>query len=448
MRGASVPRDLGHRPLPAVASAGALNPNPAIAHIMITSLERGDWYDQDRVGPRSSQVTLGWSLAWRAFRTERRCEALGRSPLLRRRIARHYTHAGLTEWYANGPLGLEQGFTVFKPAPTRLGSLVLTLRIGGSLVPKQVGSQILFRTDSGATNLRYGALEAVDATGRRLPAHLQLRDGTVQLRVATHDVRYPLRIDPFVQQGPKLTGGSENSGGRFGNSVALSADGNTALVGSESDGVAVFTRSGSKAWSLQTTLGGGGPEEFGYSVALSADGQRGVDGDPGIVLTQITQMLLRAVVHGLQAVRQCWTRRVPSCPQMTSRRPTRLGRNLKSIWLERRAFGQWRTGTDRRTQRQLRQRGRMGSSHSKGQPGSSRVPRSPRPKVKPGNGHISVGALPFPADGSYAVIGGGSELDTSPSGVAISEEAAPRLSEIPGAGCSLARALRGPNRPN
>ena len=58
----------------------------------------------------------------------------------------------------------------------------------------------------------------------------------------------------WTQQGSKLTGGGEDSAG-FGGSVALSADGNTALVGGWMDddttGAAwVFTRSGG-AWSQQ-----------------------------------------------------------------------------------------------------------------------------------------------------------------------------------------------------
>jgi len=86
----------------------------------------------------------------------------------------------------------------------------------------------------------------------------------------------------LVQQGPKLTGGPEEGGeGRFGRSVALSADGATALIGALGDGgklgsAWVFTRSGA-TWAQQVQKLTGGPEEggegrFGRSVALSADG--------------------------------------------------------------------------------------------------------------------------------------------------------------------------------
>ena len=41
--------------------------------------------------------------------------------------------------------------------------------------------------------------------------------------------------DPLIQQGPKLTGSGESGIGGFGDSVALSSDGNTALIGGPGD---------------------------------------------------------------------------------------------------------------------------------------------------------------------------------------------------------------------
>jgi hypothetical protein len=84
----------------------------------------------------------------------------------------------------------------------------------------------------------------------------------------------------WTQQGPKLTGGEETGEGRFGVAVALSADGDTALVGGLADdstrGAAwLFTRSGS-TWSQQgpklIPSDWAGEGEFGTNVALSADG--------------------------------------------------------------------------------------------------------------------------------------------------------------------------------
>ena len=111
----------------------------------------------------------------------------------------------------------------------------------------------------------------------------------------------------WSQQGAKLIGdctgscsgpnGTGESGqGEFGVSVALSDDGNTALIGGQGDGEGaawVFTRSGS-VWSQQGTKlisdcvsacsgpnGTGGGGYFGLSVALSGDGDTALIGARG-----------------------------------------------------------------------------------------------------------------------------------------------------------------------
>lgn len=199
-----------------------------------------------------------------------------------------YRRGSIVESYRNGPYGLEQAFTV-RQRPGGTGALVLAVRASGSLIPKQAGSQILFSTRAGATALRYGQLSAIDATGRRVPAHMQLHRGTLQLWIDDSRARYPLRIDPFVQQGQKLTPVTQTEQAYFGFRVALSSDGNTALIGSSpyntGGGMAwVFTRSGS-TWTQQAQLAGtggiGAIDEFGASVALSADGNTALIGGPG-----------------------------------------------------------------------------------------------------------------------------------------------------------------------
>ena len=96
----------------------------------------------------------------------------------------------------------------------------------------------------------------------------------------------------FSQQGPKLVGtGATGPFFGFGQgfSVSLSGDGNTAVVGGPDDdnlvGAAwVFTRSG-RVWSQQgPKLVGSdalGPPRQGDSVSLSADGDTAIVGGPG-----------------------------------------------------------------------------------------------------------------------------------------------------------------------
>jgi hypothetical protein len=90
----------------------------------------------------------------------------------------------------------------------------------------------------------------------------------------------------WEQQGPKLTGGGESGAGQFGESVTLSGDGSTALVGGPNDASATgaawaFTRSGA-TWTQQGAKLTGAdevaPGTFGYSVSLSGDGSTAIAG--------------------------------------------------------------------------------------------------------------------------------------------------------------------------
>jgi hypothetical protein len=92
----------------------------------------------------------------------------------------------------------------------------------------------------------------------------------------------------WTQQGPKLTGGGGVGDSQFGNSVALSADGDTALVAGAGDddflGAAwVFARTGS-TWAQQgpklTPSDGANVSDFGFEVGLSGDGATALGGTP------------------------------------------------------------------------------------------------------------------------------------------------------------------------
>jgi hypothetical protein len=95
--------------------------------------------------------------------------------------------------------------------------------------------------------------------------------------------------DAWTQQGNKLVGSGAVGAARQGMAVALSADGNTAIVGGAADnsntGAAwVFTRSGG-VWTQQgkklVGSGADGKARQGMSVALSADGNNAILGGPG-----------------------------------------------------------------------------------------------------------------------------------------------------------------------
>ena len=92
----------------------------------------------------------------------------------------------------------------------------------------------------------------------------------------------------WTQQGAKLVPSDAAGAANFGISVALSADGNTALIGGNADNSVqgatwVFTRAGG-VWSQQGAklvgVGAAGAASQGTSVALSADGNTALTGGP------------------------------------------------------------------------------------------------------------------------------------------------------------------------
>jgi hypothetical protein len=218
-----------------------------------------------------------------------------------------YAHAGIDEWYVNGPLGVEQGFTLTRaPAGGAAGPLTLAIAVSGNARPSLAGGgQSVTFTGARGGSLRYGSLSVSDASGRALRSWLELDGGELLLRVDARGARFPLRVDPIVE-GPESTLSPHGKEGEdAGLSVALSADGNTALVGAPDGEVAggivwVFSRSGS-TWQKSGELTMPSPESeagecvegsedepseegnecgFGSSLSLSADGDTAVIGAP------------------------------------------------------------------------------------------------------------------------------------------------------------------------
>jgi FG-GAP repeat len=224
---------------------------------------------------------------------------------VRRRNATEYSRPGIAEWYVDSARGLEQGFTIARPprVVSPGGHIELFVQVGGNahLSMSRSRASVILTGPTGA-RLLYGQLHASDANGRNLAGRLSLRGHDIVIGVDAAGARYPLRIDPLVQDGAALTGGEQESGpAQFGYSVAVSADGTTALVGAPRDNPAVgavwvFVRAGGGWLQQGPPLNGGAqtaeqeaceaePEEvsdcgFGASVAVSADGNTAIVGSP------------------------------------------------------------------------------------------------------------------------------------------------------------------------
>jgi len=192
-----------------------------------------------------------------------------------------YKRETLTEWYVNGPLGLEQGFTLLAaPGTRRSEPLTLRLAVTGDLQPRvEAGGQRLTLTSAdGTAVLRYGQLLVLDAAGRAIPAWLEATDKEVLLRVRDQEARYPLLIDPFVQQA-KLTTSDGTTDNWFGLTVAISGD--TVVVGAPdatlgAPGAAYVFVKPAGGWANTSTFtakltAADGGFQFGYSVGISGD---------------------------------------------------------------------------------------------------------------------------------------------------------------------------------
>jgi hypothetical protein len=168
--------------------------------------------------------------------------------------------------------------------------LRVELALGGSLRGVQRGADLAFLDAGGAPLLTYRSLRAWDATGRELPATMQLVEGRIVLSIDADAAIYPLTIDPLVQQAYLKASNTEASD-TFGSSVAIAGDtivvgatgedsAATGVNGDQADNSAasagaayVFVRSGT-TWSQQAYLKAsntGAPDAFGSSVAIAGD---------------------------------------------------------------------------------------------------------------------------------------------------------------------------------
>ncbi len=205
-----------------------------------------------------------------------------------------YRRGALTEWYVNGPLGIEQGFTISQPPLTLPDSqhdaLDIVLRLRGNLSASiESGRHALTLWDQrGVEILRYGPLQVYDASGRELESWMEVQDGSVRLRVNTTGARYPVIVDPWVQA-VQLTNPSGVAGEQLGRSVAVS--GTTIVVGdtqlnAAQGAVFVFVEPAS-GWAATTTFAakltasdGAAGDFFGLSVGINESGNTVVVGAP------------------------------------------------------------------------------------------------------------------------------------------------------------------------
>ena len=197
------------------------------------------------------------------------------------RVEYHYSN-GVIEWYVNGPLGLQQGFTFeSQPASSVEGPLEVHLAISGDVTVEvnDTGTSALLRSLDSLNSFKYSGLYTYDASGEELGARLQATSGGLSIIVDDAGAQYPITIDPFIEK-VHLAGAADDAREGFGMSVSISGD--TVVIGATSysygvhGAVYLFTVPGGEQTAAPEAIVLKSPraehgDSFGNSVSISDD---------------------------------------------------------------------------------------------------------------------------------------------------------------------------------
>jgi MYXO-CTERM domain-containing protein len=191
----------------------------------------------------------------------------------------------VTEYFVNGPAGLEHGFEVAR-RPDGEGTLTLTVEFDGCSSAR-VGSAIALRCGSDSPQLRYDRLHVWDATGRPLHARMRATGSGARILVSDASASYPITIDPTLSRVSQTAGSDSAAGDSFGAALAV-ADG-VAIVGAPDDddggndagAVFVFTRQSGVWGETQKLTPADSAAGQRFGAAVDVEGELLLIGAPG-----------------------------------------------------------------------------------------------------------------------------------------------------------------------
>ncbi|HNH49728.1 MAG TPA: FG-GAP repeat protein, partial [Myxococcota bacterium] len=131
--------------------------------------------------------------------------------------------AEVVEWAVLRDQGLQQGWTLADPGRR---TRVVELRVGVEGRQARLdGGVVWLEADDGST-WNYAGLQAWDARGEDLPAHLDLQQGELLLRVETDGASWPITVDPVLSTASvTLTGSASSSFGYAMSTADVNGDG-------------------------------------------------------------------------------------------------------------------------------------------------------------------------------------------------------------------------------
>jgi hypothetical protein len=266
---------------------------------------------------RHEQITIRFSGYGREGRLQRAAVV---APVAESNRA-EYRRGALTEWYSNGPYGIEQGFSLAS-RPEARAELPLRIALSvsgmGAAIASDTGA-VVFSGRDGNPLFRCAELTARDAAGRLLPARMELDGRRLAFVVNDADARYPIVVDPtYSQSTPVLSAGGPRS--LLGISVAIDGQNRTIVATAQGDlnsirGFAyVFVKQAAGQWVLATQLRNTDNEVAG--VAISGDGTTIVVGS-----CSLAPCIGHAFVYAIPGALAGWADTSPTDPTATLSAP-------------------------------------------------------------------------------------------------------------------------------
>lgn len=232
-------------------------------------------------GARIANDAASWQMNLRSYGYGTDLRDVGSASIEAKENRVEYHRGSITEWYINGPVGMEQGFTLNNrpasgPDVTTGSPLTLKIALAGNVTPKLNADNSLTLANNGTPTFRYSGLTASDATGNVLKAWMEVNGSNLLLHVDDRTARYPLTVDPYVQT-VILTASDGVTGDQGGYSVAFNND--YAVVGAPSmnnvTGAVYVYKTPSAATTTYTAKltasNGVAGDGFGTSVGIGPD---------------------------------------------------------------------------------------------------------------------------------------------------------------------------------
>jgi hypothetical protein len=192
-----------------------------------TFLERGI-----RVSPRDGATAWHLDLSLVAYHAEGQSSPVEAAAMYTETQAVRYERGVISEWYANGPDGLRQGFTLAAP-PLGAGAsseLRLDLALDTSLLSQLTpdGQAADFATSEGQRVVRFAQPTARDGAGRLLPTRIEAASGqgfpALELVVEPGEgAQFPVTLSLLVSASGWIVEGNQGASG-FGASVSPAGD--------------------------------------------------------------------------------------------------------------------------------------------------------------------------------------------------------------------------------